>query len=335
MTSYLEKILDRIRIYTKSEKFKKRHLIKQTAPSVFHDKKIRVSTIVFYVICHVKTHCPFPLRKLLHENYEERFGAPVMLRARSKMSHEAFRELLAAISEDFPVDHRFKSWQLLTLEGIETALPHIITPDKRFYPVAMYDMYNRFYLCASFLPSSNDRYQEIISMIQNLPPHVKQLILLDKGFHSLMLLRCLEDTGKKYLIRASKSFLKEVNGFRSGDLTEAVLTIHYTKRRAHDAKLKCEMEFPYDFRLRCLKIQDAEKEPEILITNVSSREATIEELRGLFELRWLSGDNCNYMRKLLDPVIFEGISENLIRQDYFASLLLRNLEIASERDSVK
>lgn len=323
MTALLENIITRIRVYTKSEKFKKKYRLKNIVYK--NDRKIRVSTAFFFVLCGLKTSFGFELGPLIKENSELRFGSLTMLRARSKLSCDAFGDLIPAITKEFLPRHLWKKYQVLSLDGMEVTLSHLISVNKRFYVMAMYDFFNDYFVCAAFLPSINDRYMEAVSMIEKADLSHPQLFLFDKGFHSILLLRKLMESGKKYVILTSKSFLKEVNEFRTSKKTDSTLFIHYSKRRAHDAKLKHDMPLPYDFELRCVKLQQRKKEPEIIITNLSQQEASMEDLKELFHICWDSKKKSPHLKQEINEEIFEGVSENNIKQDYYASLLLYNL----------
>lgn len=324
MTQQFENIIKRIKLYNKSERFKKKYKLKNV--KFKNDRKIRISTTIFGILSKVPVQSQFNFTAITKEDPEKRFGPLVMEQARAKLSAQAINELLFSISDDFPIPLTWKGFQVISLDGMEVTLPHLISINKNYYAMAIYDVLNQFFLCAAMPPSIMDRYKEVVPLIESLNPNKKQLLLLDKGFHSILLIRTLFESKKQFIIRASKSFLKEVNEFRCSDKAEAVIPIHYSKRRAHDAKLKADIPLPYDFTIRCIKLT-RQRTPEILITNLTADQASKEELEEIFLIRWNPIRQIRILASVLAAEIFNGISENRIKQDFYASLLIHNFSL--------
>jgi len=134
-------------------------------------------------------------------------------------------------------------------------------------------------------------------------PHIaqKSVILLDRGYPSLPLLKKLQESGLKYLARCNSQFLSEINNAPMGDST-VILSNGQVVR-------------VYKFTLPSGEI-------ETLVTNLFELPESL--LPELYALRW--GVEVAYFRLKQQICIekFSGKTPNSIRQDFWVSFVLLN-----------
>jgi len=132
-------------------------------------------------------------------------------------------------------------------------------------------------------------------------PHVVEssIMLLDRGYPSLDLLKKLQDCGLKFLARCSSQFVSETNDAPMGD---SVATL---KNGVYVRVIK--------FELPCGEI-------ETLVTNLF--DLLESQFPELYALRW--GIETGYFKLKREICVekFSGKTPNSIRQDFWASMVL-------------
>ena len=136
------------------------------------------------------------------------------------------------------------------------------------------------------------------------------IIVLDRGYPSLELLKTLQDSGVKYLARCNSQFLSEINNAPMGN---------------SDAVLKNGVS------VRVFKFELTSGEIEILVTNLFELPESL--FPDLYALRW--GIEVAYFRLKEQICVekFSGKTPNSIRQDFWASMVLLNTVAVFQREA--
>lgn len=260
-------------------------------------------------------------------------------KARQNLKPSAFIELNDIILEEtYDSDFMtFKNYRLIAIDGSTVELPNTIELREKYgvfseenanYPAARvctaYDVLNEIILNGKLFQyneSEQTAAMEIIPAIYNSSS--QDVFIFDRGFPSVRLITLLNSLGKKYIMRVSKSFLKEVNEFTNGSDDDKTLTIDITKRRIATSRIK-DITEPVSFELRCVRIK-LETEDEILITNLTEEEMNIEELKYLYNKRWGIETNYNLLKNVLELENFTGDTDIAIQQDFYATIYICNL----------
>ena len=127
------------------------------------------------------------------------------------------------------------------------------------------------------------------------------IILIDRGYPSLDLLKKLQGSGLKFVARCSSQFVSEINSAPKGD---SVVTLKN------------------GISVRVIKFELSSGEIETLATNLFElHESLFSEL---YVLRW--GIESGYFRLKRELCVekFSGKTPNSIRQDFWASMVLLN-----------
>jgi hypothetical protein len=139
------------------------------------------------------------------------------------------------------------------------------------------------------------------------------IFVLDRAYPSLNLFRKLEGNNQFYLMRASKSFYKEIVNTTEPD---QVVTI---KRKKEQATVRV-IKFPLSSGI-----------VEILVTNLPYS-FTYEELVSLYAKRWGVETKFHYLKNIELLECFTGESVTAVMQDFYASILMLNISAIAYRE---
>ena len=132
-------------------------------------------------------------------------------------------------------------------------------------------------------------------------PHISEnsIILLDRGYPSLDLLKKLQALGLKFAARCNSRFVSEINNAPVGDSVTVLKN---------------------GVSVRVIKFKLPSGEIEILVTNLFDLEETL--FPELYALRW--GVETAYFKLKQELCVekFSGKTANSIRQDFWASMVL-------------
>lgn len=255
---------------------------------------------------------------------------------RSHFDHSPFEKMVRALveeeySEPHPALHRL-GYHLFAIDGSWLQLPQrpevyefFGSRDNSGYPCAgasiLFDVLSGWVLNPVIARGPmNERAEaerHICFLLHELPQLAsRSLILLDRGYPSLALLKKLDGAGVKYLMRCSPSFLCEVNTAAMGD------TAIFIKKGKLHARV-------YKFLL-------PSGETEILLTNL--RDVSQDDLAELYGMRWGIETAFHRLKRELCVEKFSGLTPNTLFQDFWASMVLMNTVAVFERaatDSLK
>lgn len=151
-----------------------------------------------------------------------------------------------------------------------------------------------------------------IGFLSEKLPHIAKvaILLMDRGYPSDALLKLMARAGILFVLRASTSFLAEVNAARMGD---SVVVLKDGSR------------------LRVFKFALTSGEIETLITNVFSLPSS--DLSELYRMRW--GVETAYFRlkRELGLEKFSGKTENSVLQDFWASVVIFNFVAVTQAEA--
>ena len=270
-------------------------------------------------------------------------------KARQNLSPKAFRKLNETIKEELYKEEdikKYKGYRVLAIDGSTVELPNTkelkeiygIYEEKAPYPAGrihvMYDVYNEIVIDGKLSAYKESEQENAIKLIkENITKGAKEIILFDRGYPSVQLIKQLNELKVKYLFRVSRSFLKEVNEFTRGKETDETLEIDITKRRIATSRISNITE-AIKFNLRCVKVE-IESGDEILITNLTEEEAKLEELCELYNSRWGIELNYNVMKNILEIENWTGETKIAIEQDFYATIVLVNIGTTLIREAQK
>jgi hypothetical protein len=331
METHIENIIETLKHTVRNKEFIDRH--KRFEKDFTRMRNLAFEDVMTFVMGNLGTSMDFEILNFC--DGRSSVTAAAISKARDKINHTAFVELLKVNAESIPVRHTFKGYRLTSYDGMKGELPR--TPElmqkyavstkneyPQFHAVVEYDVLNCCYTNAVFKPGTTDEREAAMELFKEHRYAGAEIYLLDRGFPSLALIQQMNEAGKKYVMRVSKSFLREVNDFRESTALDANIMINYDKRRASRNRIK-GVELPCAFNLRCVKIELGSDECEILVTNLYADELSRKELGELYNLRWKIETGFLNLKYAVRVEDFIGIKENSIKQEFFASLIKSNV----------
>lgn len=252
-------------------------------------------------------------------------GAPISQQAFSKLrnnfDHSPFEIMLRkSVNEEYSGNYELPLWNNLHVLGVDGSylqLPQAPALAREFgvrgggdRPSAgisvLFDVLHGWVLDAVVTNTKmNERTEcekHVNFLLQQLPHIAKNsVILLDRGYPSLDLLKIFVDSGIKFLVRCPSFFAVPINNAPIGDST-------VTLRNG--------------ICVRVIKFVLSSGEIEVLATNLF--DVLASEFPQLYALRW--GVEVAYFKLKQELCVekFSGKTPNSIRQDFWASMLLIN-----------
>ena len=255
-------------------------------------------------------------------------------KAMCKVKFTAFMELLYVTQQLIPAKNKYKGYNIIAVDGVKSELPNTkeikdnykLTKGclyPQFHAVTSFDVLNSKFIDAEIEMETANERKLAYKLLENHIPG-KDIILYDRGFASVALIQKLEEKGIYFVARVSKSFIKEINEFTKQKTLDKTIHIDYTQERARKSKVK-DVELPYSFDLRCVRIFLKSKQQEILITNLPRKEFKRKDTGHLYSLRRGIKAGFNHLKNALYLEAFVGIKENSIKQEFYSILIKYNI----------
>ena len=212
----IENMIKAIQTASLSESFINTHKSKLT--DFTRNRNLGFEEIVHFVIGNLGTSLDFEVMNFCAKRAQTVSSAAVS-KARDKVQYTAFEELFKLSAKCVPVTNNYKGYRLTAYDGMKGELPRTEelmrlcnTPEKNGYPefhaIAEYDVLNCCYTNAVFSLGTTDERMAAIELLEKNDYNGREIFLLDRGFPSLKMIQQLERSGKNYVVRVSKSFLK-------------------------------------------------------------------------------------------------------------------------------
>jgi hypothetical protein len=294
------------------------------------------------------------LHELLNELAGEALFEPVSsgawTHARAKLKHTAFIELnqttvLASVygAESEGTLRRWRGHRLVGVDGSLLRLPasrelleafgavqvrnHLgatgtVYAEGRM--VVLYDLLNRIGLKGRL---ESSRVGEVQLAIEELP-HAQpgDVLINDRGFTGYAYLAWHHQLGLDYISRCSKgSFATAQELFRKNRAGRSRV-VRLMAPADQKAELR-ELGLPVELKVRFVSVRLPTGELEVLATSLLDEQLyPTEEFLTLYHYRWNQETFYGTMKGRLDLENFSGKTVEAVRQDFFATLLLCNLE---------
>jgi hypothetical protein len=301
-------------------------------PSFFtRVRKMTFEGIVLFVLSGFNTSTQTALNRFFENalKQENTMSQQALSKARSHFDHSPFELIFRDLVEQrYCGDHEIKllhGYQIFAVDGSDVALPAMPkllgifggTGRNADSPTAkislLYDVLNDFIVDAAIGragASERDFALEHMERMRNICPNVKKLLIFDRGYPSAALIHKLEAEGLCFLMRVKSKWNDEVD-----------------KTTAADSLIKLDEMTT----IRVVKFQLPSGEMETLITNLF--ELPVEEFPPLYFKRWPVETKYDAIKNKLTLENFTGYSENVIKQDFWATMYLANLATVAKDEA--
>lgn len=247
---------------------------------------------------------------------------------RKNIRYEAIKELFLDTADNFYRSfgyETFRGYRVCAIDGICYNLPNTGTlkavyggpeqkdkyiPQVQAQGSCLYDVLNGILIDAEFTPyktSERDLAGRHLSRLSQIRTE-KELVMTDRGYPSRELIYDLIGKGFYFLMRANKeNFLAAVRDAKGAD---SVVTDMYKGKRTD---------------IRVLHIELNNGVTETLITNITDQGFTVDDFKELYRLRWNIEMKFGDIKGKLEIENFTGTSEQVLLQDFYATMFLTNM----------
>ena len=270
--------------------------------------------------------------------------------ARAKFKHTAFVELnqevllpLVYSPEQAAQRRTWRGHRLLGVDGSALRLPATAELVRVFgdrtvtnqggatgtcYPEArmsvLYDLLNDVALDARLEPGSVGEVDLALQQVSLLGPD--DLLLWDRGFTGFVLMASVRQQGAHFLGRCSRaSFLPAQELFRGNRAGRSVVTELFAPE---DQRAELQRRgWPTRLRVRFVSVRLPTGELEVLVTSLLDEAAyPTDNFLELYHLRWGHETYYGRLKGRLDLEHWSGETEAAVRQDFWATVFLANVE---------
>lgn len=265
--------------------------------------------------------------------------------ARKKLKHTAFMELNEGAIDIFYGDNKIKTWRnyrCLGVDGTTVILPPTPAIKKEFgeikirtqhtegsYSCALfescYDVLNRIALKSILAPSSSCEITLASQMLADPILQENDILIYDRGYASYEFLATLEQKSKNYVIRIPRKTFKGVTEslFEGKGHWSRVVTLTAPNSKKESIRVK---GLPLEIRVRFVSVVLSTGEIEVLATSLKDKSIKREEFKTLYGLRWGVEGFFNLIKGRLCLENFTGKTVESIKQDFWSTILISNIE---------
>lgn len=200
----------------------------------------------------------------------------------------------------------------------------LTVPGKGHYPQCLvstaFDVFRRLPIARAISPLAEGNEREDVKELLPQLPDRPLVLLFDRGYPSYDLLYYLRDTSpdSAFVFRCpAQSTFKAVENFVQSGRSEAVIWLDTASR------IRRKRPGPKSIKLRAVRLESPDGTLSVLLTNLTgSRQYPAESLVELYFRRWRIEEQYRDEKLHLDIEMFHSHSENGIRQELLAVLVM-------------
>ena len=316
------------------------------------NRSLPFSTLVLLILNLPKRSLSIELKSFFAHINRKSCGKSAFCMQRAKLKPFFFRLWNSVLIKSFyeHYNDRVKRWKqfiVLAFDGSVFSLPntqelrtiygHTFAKGSERNSAAhgsvMYDVLNKLVvdskLCAYL---TSERYS-VMEHLEHAPPN--SLLTFDRGYPCFWLFYLLLQQQHKFVMRAPAHYNNVVRLFLRSceqDCIKAFCPKYDAIKQMQQMGITVTKETV--LYLRLVKVPLKTGETEVLITNLfSSEQFSINDLKEIYFLRWGIETCFATLKNQLQIENFSGIRRWCIEQDYFANLLVYNLQSIIEKQS--
>ena len=288
---------------------------------------------------------------ILLKNYTFTITGSAFSQARRKLKYTAFKELNENIVSLYYQDQITKKLFDFRIIGCDASFVTLPKNEKikEFFGVRMiknqtgndFGVYSRgifqtFYdvlnnICIESTLEPGNMYEAELATRYLDKFSSTDLLIFDRGYTAYPFLANLFNLNLNYIIRASKASFSEVrNMFKMENQCSKIVDL---KVPAKHAKRIRELGLPDVIKVKLVKVVLDSGEPEVLITSlIEQNSITEEDFKILYGLRWGVETFYSKVKGRLELENFTGKNIESIKQDFWSTILISNLETILTED---
>jgi Transposase DDE domain len=298
----------------------------------------------------IQRHLHEFLNRLAGDELFEPVSAGAVTHARAKLKHTAFVELnnevvVPAVYGEQPLKQvqRWRGHRLLGVDGSVLRLPNHPELFEQFTPVpinsepniatkmypqarisVLYDLLNRVGLDGQLRPGSQGEVGLAVEQLDQARGN--DIIVTDRGYTGYPYLSAVIYMGLHFISRCSTaSFAAAQELFRMNRAGRSIITKIMVAPEHRQHVLECGRSLELTVRFISLRLPTGEL--EVLVTSlVDEQEYPTEEFLEVYNSRWNEETFFFLLKSRLDLENFSGHTAEAVRQDFYSTLLLSNIE---------
>ena len=323
-------------------------IYKQKASDFTRNRKLPFARLVTFMLKALRKKISLEIasfyEKLVLMAIEEEqasLTSSAFCQSRQKIKPEFFRDSIRHFTNEFYTDNdgRVKLWEgrrLLSVDGSIIELPHTEWLEQKYGTYAnqyktlritarvsiLYDVLNEMVIDGSLEKYSTGERTMALSHLGQASSN--DIILYDRGYPSFDFIFEHQQRTIDFVMRAQVGYNNVVKEFVKSGLESQLADIMI----AHNEPIKGKLyNYKTKIRVRLVRVELSSGEIEVLITSL------LEELKypnsifkTLYFKRWGIETRYDVLKNSLRIENFSGLSEIVILQDFFITLLVANME---------
>ena len=313
-------------------------------------RKLPFVSLVLFMINIIKQTLQKELTNFMEliKDRKENITKSAFSQSRIKLKPEAFIELNETLIEEFYADNIVKKWEgfrLCAIDGSKLILPtHSKELMEKFgtlssgmiIPQAQistcYDVLNEIIIDSQLETLQVNEMNQAVRHLNKLSE--EDLVIFDRGYSATWFYYILTQKNISFVNRVPKQFIKVAEYFRLSDEKSKIIEVNVLPQKSRYGLQRHGISDFKPFKIRLVKVVLDTGEIEVLATTLTDEEKYPSEIfKELYFKRWGIETNYNHLKSNLNIEEFTGLSEIAIRQDFFVSVFINNLQSIIALDS--
>jgi len=313
-------------------------------------RKLPFVSLVIFMINMIKQTLQKELTRFMEiiKDTKTNISKSAFSQSRLNLKPEAFIELNETLIEEFYKDKTIKKWngfRICAIDGSKLILPThsrelmekfgtlsngMIIPEAQIS--TCYDVLNEIILDAELETLQVGELKQAVCHLNKLSNG--DLVIFDRGYSAVWFYYFMVQKNIDFVNRVPKNFIKDAEEFRLSDRIDEIIEIKSVPQKSRDGLQRYNITDFKPFKIRFVKVNLDNGEIEMLATTLLDQEKyPIEIFKDLYFKRWGIETNYNRMKSYLNIEEFTGLSEIAIKQDFFVSMFIFNLQTVIALDS--
>jgi len=310
-------------------------------------RKLPFVSLVCFMLSNIKQSIQKGLTDFIQEHTAHKnMTKSAFCQQRVKLKPEAFVELNQVLIDDVYTDNEFVThhgMRLLCIDGSTLELPRSpetihtfgVNNEDNMIPMSristLYDPLNDIVIDGKIEANTCSEYSLAIMLLE--PVRENDLIVLDRGYGARWLFYLIQQRKADYIVRVQRNFGPDVDSFWDSEENERIVEVQELPKKSKKKLQELGIDFkPFKFRL--VKIMLDTGEIEVLAASLlDSEKFNLTFLKETYELRWGIEVNYDHLKNHIELGNFTGYSVQTIKQDFFANILLANIQALLVRDA--
>jgi len=280
---------------------------------------------------------------------------------RDKINYCTFEKLFHSFTNTIDEQNLYKGFRLLAIDGSDLHVPSNRKETESFYQNSkgykpfnllhlnvLYDLRRNIYTDAIVQPIKyRNEHKAFVTMIDRDDLSIPTIYIADRGYESYNNIAHVMEKGQKFLIR-----VKDVDRFGivsklplpDNEEFDVSVSVELTRSQTKDTK-NSNLKFishtspfdflpktsrksifvpPYHMTFRVIRFKLIDDKYEVLITNLSQEEFTVDELKNIYAMRWGIETSFRNLKYSLSLMLFHSKKTEYILQEIFARLTMYN-----------